>query len=89
MNTNFRTARLAAAALVGLVAATSALQPTMAEEMNKPKQQVIDARTTGSIATADKACDPREAKAGLLCRITGGEATTRYPSAPVNPAFGF
>lgn len=86
MNTN---TRVAGAALLGFVAATAAFQPAMAEQLKKPKQQVVDTRVTGSIAPADMACDPADAKAGIVCRITGGETANRYPSAPINPAFGF
>ncbi|MCI5076237.1 hypothetical protein [Oricola sp.] len=88
MNTRSRHTPLAAA-LLGLVAATAALQPAVAEEVKKPQHTLVDTRTTGSIPAGASACDPNAPNAGIVCRVTEGEKAPRYPAAPVNPAFGF
>jgi hypothetical protein len=87
MNMSTRTMRLAAATLVGLSAATAAYAPARADEAKN--DTLVDTRTTGSISATDRACDPNDPKAGIICRVTRGEPDARYPSAPVNPAFGF
>ena len=87
MNTSARTMRLAAAALVGLTAATAAYAPARADEAKQ--DTMVDTRTTGSISATDRDCDPSNPKAGIICRVTRGEPDAKYPSAPVNPAFGF
>lgn len=89
MNTGTRTMHLAAAAFLGLATATAAVAPTFAEEAKKPEQVMIDTRTTGSVPVANRNCDPNDPKAGIVCRVTQGENGPQFPSAPVNPAFGF
>jgi hypothetical protein len=89
MNTGTRTMHLAAAAFLGLATATAAIAPAFAEEAKKPEQVMIDTRTTGSVSVASRNCDPTDPKAGIVCRVTHGENQPHFPSAPVNPAFGF
>ena len=89
MTANIAPTRLASAALLGLLAATAAFQPAFAEEVKKPKQAIVDTRTTGSIAYGETACDPNDPRAGIVCRVTHGDTDARFPPAPVNPAFGF
>lgn len=87
MKTSTRTKRFAAAALIGLAAATAAWAPASADEVNKGV--LVDTRTTGSISATDRDCDPDNPKAEIICRVTRGQPDAIYPSAPVNPAFGF
>ncbi|GAB4348568.1 MAG: hypothetical protein Kow0026_03210 [Oricola sp.] len=87
MNTPTRTMRLAAAALVGLAATAAAFAPAHAGQT--ATQTEVDTRATGSVTATDRDCDPRDPKAGIICRVTRGKPDAKYPSAPVNPAFGF
>jgi len=85
--TKSRSMRFTATALIGLASAIAAFAPAHADEMKK--ETVVDMRTTGSISATDRDCDPNDPKAGIVCRVTRGEPGAKYPSAPVNPAFGF
>ncbi len=87
MKTPSRLIRLSAAALLGLSFATAAIAPSVAEEAPAKQETRVDTRTTGSIPA--QACDPNDPKAGIVCHVTRGEQNARFPSAPVNPAFGF
>lgn len=87
MTTSTRTKRLAAAALIGIASATAAIAPAQADQAKK--ETVVDTRTTGSISVTARDCDPDNPRAGIICRVTRGEPDAKYPSAPVNPAFGF
>ena len=89
MNTTSPILRLAAALVFGATAITIALQPVHAEEVKKSAETRIDTRTTGSVRLNATTCDPDDPEAGLVCRLTRGEPGAKYPSAPVNPAFGF
>ena len=90
MTTTARTMRFATAALLGFGVATTAFQPAFARDVKQPQSQAqVDTRTTGSIAQPGAACDPNDPNAGIVCRVTKGEREPHFPSAPVNPAFGF
>lgn len=85
---NTRSTRIAAA-LMALASAAALAAPVQAEEAKQAQPQLVDTRTTGSIAYAPQDCDPNDPDAGIVCRVTKGERDARFPSAPVNPAFGF
>ena len=87
MKTPSRLMQMSGAALLGLSFATAAIAPSVADEAPVKKETRVDTRTTGSIP--GQACDPNDPKAGIVCHVTRGKPDARFPSAPVNPAFGF
>lgn len=89
MTTHATLARLSAAALLGLTVAVSGMAPAFADEQPVKKHVEVDTRTTGSIAEPGKFCDPSAPNADIVCKVTRGDRDATFPSAPVNPPFGF
>ncbi|QKV17386.1 hypothetical protein [Oricola thermophila] len=85
MKRQLNTMRIAAAALLGLAAVA---MPASADEYPQDRQVVTDAMNTGSISSLDRACNPDDPNADIVCRITRGNPDPKFPSVPVNPAFG-
>ena len=84
-----RAIRFTAAAFIGVASAAVALQPAFSEEIRKPDETLVDTRTTGSVAPAGTICNPNDPGSDIVCKVTRGQRDVHFPSAPVNPAFGF
>lgn len=89
MTNTLKMTRIAAASLIALATLGATAAPVFAKEIKTEERVLIDERTTASIATRDRACDPADANSGFACRVDRDGAAAKYPSAPVNPSFGF
>ncbi len=78
-------AALAATLLVALPLANGVAQ---AESLKADNKQIIelDQTATGSIERSDslRVCDPDSPTADAICKITGGNPGTKFPSAPIS-----
>jgi hypothetical protein len=84
-----RAMRTAAAALMAVSVAATAIAPAIADTASKKQETLIDRTATGSIQPrAAPDCSLAENRADIVCRIAGGDRAPKFPSAPVNPAFG-
>ncbi len=83
---------LATLAATALLALPLSMNVASAETTHVQNKQIVELDTTptGSIQRADafRNCDPNSPNAGLVCKITGGNPNTTFPSAPVS-SFGF
>lgn len=84
-----RFATLVASALIALPLSMNIASAEMVKADSK-QMVVLDTTPTGSIQRADSVrnCDPNSASAGTICKITGGDPNTKFPSAPLS-AFGY
>lgn len=84
--------RLATFVASALIALPLSMNIASAEAIKTNDKQIIalDNTPTGSIQRADsnRNCDPTSPNAGPICKITGGNPNTKFPSAPT-AAFGF
>ncbi|TCD15031.1 hypothetical protein [Oricola cellulosilytica] len=77
------------ATLLALATAFVSALPAAAHDTSKSEEDLIDRRSTGSIATTDPdICNRATARLGTLCDFGDGEPAQRFPSVPINPSFG-
>lgn len=84
--------RFATIAATLLIAMPLSLSAASAETVKADSKQIValDTTPTGSIQRANSIqnCDPSSPSAGAICKITGGNPNTKFPSAPIS-TFGF
>lgn len=75
-----------------LIAMPLSMTAASAETVKNERHQMVELDTapTGSIQRTDafSNCDPNSPNAGVICKITGGNPNTKFPSAPIS-SFGF
>lgn len=84
--------RFATIAATLLIAMPLSMNAASAETVKTEGKQIValDTNPTGSIQRADSVqnCNPNSPNAGAICKITGGNTNTKFPSAPISQ-FGF
>ncbi len=83
-----RNTTIAALSATLLVALPMAVGVAHAESSKAENKQIVelDQTATGSIERADsfRSCDPDSPTASAICKITGGNPGTKFPSAPIS-----